>query len=156
MSNLRFIVSVICILQCQSYSILPAWALSCCVSHTVLHSTSLTDAAHSTRLYMPNTSISDLMQPDCKPDQSHRSRSVRFQLVNRLHLDTWSDSNLLGCRLSQGWTRTQGRLRPGSQADAASVRSWCFCRGPMQQQRRMMATCWAWYMTLPSTKASSL
>jgi len=60
------------------------------------------------------------------------------------------------CRLSQGSTRTQGRLRPGSQADAASVRSWCLCRGPMQQQRRMMATCWAWSMMPLSTKASSL
>ena len=134
-----------------------------------------------TCLFMPKTSIYNLMQPDCKPDQSHRPLSVRFQLVNRLHPDARSDSNLSdlqiglqkptyllsrlfpsiykkiwACRLSQGWTRTQGRLRPGSQADAASVRSWCSCRGPMQQPRRMMDTCWAWFMMLPSTKASSL
>ncbi len=148
-------MSVLCNPQCQSYSILPAWALSCCVSYTVLHRICLIDAAHSTCPFTPKTSISDLMQPDCKPDQSHRSPSVRVSLSTGCILTHGQTAICWACRLSQGWTRTQGRLRPGSQADAASVRSWCLCQGPTQQQRRMMATCWALSMMPPSTKASS-
>ena len=113
-------------------------------------------AAHSTCLFTPKTSISDLTQPDCKPDQSHRSLSVHSSLSTGCILTHGQTAICWACRLSQGWTRTQGRLRLGSQAGAASVRSWCLCRGPMQQQRKMMATCWAWSMMPPSTKASSL
>lgn len=122
MLDLTCIVSVIYNLQRQFYSILPAWTLSCYVPHTVLHRNCLVDAAHSTCLFRPKTSASDLRQHDSKPDQSPRSTSLRFnRLVNRLHPDTSFGSNLLGL---QAFTRVD--------THTGEAQTWfpgrrCFC-----------------------------